>query len=137
VKNKNINKGFKIDKQPTRIERIEKAIKELASFPNFLLQRFQTVLKVVEDLRFTYEIVGQILQDKGIISQEEITEKGNAIISERKKIKEAELEKLKQVKEDVTNESIKNDLVNELMRPNKDLQKTQIQEKDVSINELE
>lgn len=137
MKNKNANKGFKIEKQPTRIERIEKAIKELASLPNFLLQRFQTVLKVVEDLRFTYEIVGQILQDKGIISQEEITEKGNAIISERKKAKDAELEKLKQVKEDVTNESVKNDLVNELMKPNVDLQKTQIQEKDVSIKEVE
>jgi hypothetical protein len=135
VKNKNV-KGFKLEKQPTRIERIEKAIKELASLPNFLLQRFQTVLKVVEDLRFTYEIVGQILQDKGVITQEEITEKGNAIIAERKKAKEAELEKLKQVKEDVTNESIKNDLVNELMKPNIDLQKTQIQEKDVSIKEI-
>lgn len=135
MKNKNV-KGFKLEKQPTRIERIEKAIKELASLPNFLLQRFQTVLKVVEDLRFTYEIVGQILQDKGVITQEEITEKGNAIIAERKKAKEAELEKLKQVKEDVTNESIKNDLVNELMKPNIDLQKTQIQEKDVSIKEI-
>lgn len=137
MKNKNSNNGFKLEKKPSRIEKIEKAIKELASLPNFLLQRFQTVLKVVEDLRFTYEILGQVLQDKGIISQEEITEKGNAIIAERKKAKEIELEKLKQTKEAITNESVKSDLVNELMKPNTNLQETQIQEKDVSIKEIE
>lgn len=137
MKGKSINNGFKLEKKPSRIEKIEKAIKELASLPNFLLQRFQTVLKVVEDLRFTYEILGQVLQDKGIISQEEITEKGNAIIAERKKSKEIELEKLKQIKEDITNDSVKSDLVNELMKPDTNLQETQIQEKDVSIKEIE
>ncbi|MCK9442183.1 MAG: hypothetical protein M0Q13_12270, partial [Methanothrix sp.] len=114
-----------------------------ASLPNFLLQRFQVVLKTVEDLRFTYEVVGQILQEKGIITQEELTAKGNSIIEERKKEREAKLEQLKQqTKEkslEVVNteeDELKSEVARDLMQPNKELQNTQIQTEDVSIKEI-
>ena len=136
-------KGKRLEKQPTRMEKLEDAVKKLASLPNFLLQRFQVVLKTVEDLRFTYEVVGQILQEKGIITQEELTAKGNSIIEERKKEREAKLEQLKQqTKEkslEVVNteeDELKSEVARDLMQPNKELQNTQIQTEDVSIKEI-
>ena len=145
----NASKGQRLEKQPTRMERLEGAVRRLAGLPDFLLQRFQVVLKTVEDLRFTYEVVGQILQEKGIITQEELTAKGNAIIEERKKEREAKLEQLKQSKEqglevvnaeksivDTENDELKSEVAEELMQPDKELQETQIQTEDVSIKEI-
>jgi hypothetical protein len=129
--------GKKLEKKLTRIEALEKAVRELAGLPNFLLQRFQTVLKTVEDLRFTYEVIGQILQEKNIITQEELTAKGNDIIEERKKERAEQLEKLKEQKENIeTEDDLKREVAQELMQPNEELQEKQIQTEDVSIKEI-
>ena len=139
----NVMSGVKLEKKLTRVEALEKAVKELSSLPNFLLQRFQTVLKVSEDLRFTYEVIGQILQEKGIITQEELTAKGNSIIEERKKARAEELENLKKLQKEnskielTENEDAKKDVARDLMQPNEELQKTQLQDKDVSIKAIE
>lgn len=135
------NGGKKLERKLTRVEALEKAVRELAGLPNFLLQRFQAVLKTVEDLRFTYEVVGQILQEKAIISQEELTAKGNSIIEERKKARAEQLESLKKQKEELSKEEkekedVKREVVQELMQPNEELQEKQIQTEDVSIKEI-
>jgi Na+/phosphate symporter len=134
------NPGVKLEKKPTRVERLEIAVKQLAGMPQFLLQRFQDVVKVVEDIRFTYEIIGQILQDKGIITQEDVTAKGKIIIEQRKKEREEHLKKLKEQEENINKKDtkeLKSEVVTELMQPREDLQKDQIQDKDVSIKKIE
>lgn len=151
-KMKQTNPGMKLEKKLTRVERLEKAVRQLAGMPQFLLQRFQDIVKVVEDVRFTYEVIGQILQEKGIITQEEVTAKGKLLIEERKKAREAQLEKLKKEKEAKENsetsdtsllsekteeDEVKSEVARELMRPREDLQEKQEQDNDVSIKEID
>ena len=77
--------GNRQQKRTTRIEQLEKAVRQMSSLPQFLLKKFQDLAKVVEDVRFTYEIIGIVLKEKGIISQEELNVVGKRLIEERKK----------------------------------------------------
>lgn len=87
--------GFRQQKRMTRVERLEQAVKRLSSLPQFLLQKFQDLAKVVQDLRFTYEVLGKILQDKGIITQEEVTRYGNDLIEKQRKENEKRIKLMK------------------------------------------
>ena len=159
-------KGFRQQKRLTRVERLEQAVKRLSSLPQFLLQRFQDLTKVVQDLRFTYEVLGRILQEKGIISQEEVTDMGNKLIEQQRKENEKKLKLMKEeadqkkdrekldseiegeVVETLSSDEVKKelhskednlreDMAKELMKPRKDLQEKQIQNVDVSIKDTE
>lgn len=87
--------GFRQQKKLTRVERLEHAVKRLSSLPQFLLQKFQDIAKVVQDIRFTYEVLGKILQDKGIITQQEVTKYGNELIEKQRKENEDKIKLLK------------------------------------------
>jgi hypothetical protein len=149
--------GKRLQKKLTRVERLEKAVKQLSGMPQFLLQKFQDIVKVVEDVRFTYEVLGQILQEKGIITQEEVTEKGKILIEERKKARDEQIKKLKdkeEAKEKLENSNVeveevkkelapadvdelRSEVAKDLMQPREDLKEKQTQDKDVSIKEID
>jgi hypothetical protein len=97
--------GFRQHKKMTRFERLEQAVKKLSSLPQFLLQRFQDLAKVVQDLRFTYEVLGRILQDKGIISQQEITNMGNSILEQQRVENEKKMKLMKEQADQKTDEA--------------------------------
>jgi hypothetical protein len=128
--------GVRLDKKLTKLEKLEVAVRNLANMPQFLLQNFQNLIKVVEDVRFTYEVIGRVLQDKNLITQEELTAKGNLIIAERKKIREEKMEKVNGKENSLETEEIKSEVARELMQPREDLKDTQVQDKDVSIKEI-
>ena len=159
-------KGFRNEKKPSRMERLEEAVAKLSSMPQFLLQNFQQLAKVVQDVRFTIEVYGRILQDKGIISQEEVTTEGKKLIEERKKAEEEKVKKMKEeaakktveakdamkgkgtgqvvetlspeeAKKALQDENLKSNAAKELMRPRSDLQKAQAQNVDVSIKKVD
>lgn len=88
--------GFRQTKKMSRIERVEQAVKRLSSLPQFLLQKFQDLAKVVQDLRFTYEVIGRILQEKNIISQQEVTDMGNKLLEEQRVENEKRMKLMKE-----------------------------------------
>lgn len=141
------NNGFRQEKKMTRIDKLEKAVKSVVSLPQFLIEEFQKLKKVVQDVRFTYEIIGVILMEKNIISQEEINDVGRRIIEERKKTKDDKEETVikgevievidnKEALHELNDDKVKNDIINDLMKPNEELQKKQIQDIDVSITTI-
>lgn len=147
ISDKKPTNGFRQEKKMTRIEKLERAVKSVASLPQFLLEEFQKLRKVVQDIRFTYEIIGVILMEKNIISQEEINEVGKRLIEERKKANENKTETVvkgevvevinkDKALEELNNEKIKDEITNDLMKPNEDLQKEQVQDIDVSIKKI-
>jgi len=159
-------KGFRNEKKPSRMERLEQAVTKLSSMPQFLLQNFQQLAKVVQDVRFTIEVYGRILQNKGIISQEEVTTEGKKLIEERKKAEEEKVKKMKEeaakktaeakdamsgkatgqvvetlsakdAKKALEVENLKDNAAKELMKSRADLQKEQTQDVDVSVKKID
>lgn len=146
----NNQKNTRFEKKLTRIEKLEKAVKNIASFPQFILENYQKLHKVVQDLRFTYEIIGIILMEKGIVTQEEVNAVGKRLVEERRRQTESEnvdiecevtevLSKeqvLKELMGNIGDEKTKEEISKELMKSNEELKKEQVQNVDVSIKKI-